>query len=61
MGTSHGGHLFVGINDNGDLVGVDAANGDARDDLVERAQGIINTVRPSLRAEILFAVEDERD
>jgi ATP-dependent DNA helicase RecG len=58
FGTSGGGVLYIGINDNGELVGIVAADGDSRDDFVERAQGIISTVKPSLHAEILFAVEN---
>lgn len=57
FGTSGGGTLFIGINDGGDLVGVEAPGGDARDDLVERAQGIVGTIRPSLHVNIAFAVE----
>ena len=59
LGTSGGGVLFIGISDNGDLVGIDAADGDSRDAAVERAQGVVSTVRPSLRADILFAVEND--
>ena len=60
LGTSGGGVLYIGVNDNGDLVGIDAPNGDARDAIVERAQGTISTIRSNLRAEILFAVEDNK-
>ena len=59
LGTSGGGILYIGINDNGDLVGIDVRDGDGRDALVERAQGTISTVRPNLRADILFAVEND--
>lgn len=58
LGTSGGGIVYIGINDNGELIGVDAPDGDRRDALMERARGIIATVRPNLRADILFAVED---
>ena len=60
LGTSGGGILYIGINDNGDLVGIDAQDGDSRDELFERAQGIISTLRPDLRAEILFAIENDK-
>ena len=60
LGTSGGGILYIGINDNGDLVSIDAQDGDGRDDLFERAQGIISTLRPDLRADILFAVENDK-
>ncbi len=59
LGTSGGGVLYIGISDNGDLVGIDAPNGDGRDAIVERAQGTISTIRPNLRADILFAVEGD--
>lgn len=59
FGTSGRGDVFIGINDNGDLVGVNARDGDARDDLIERAQGVVNTIRPKLSVEILFSVENE--
>jgi ATP-dependent DNA helicase RecG len=58
LGTSGSGVLYIGINDNGDLVGIDASDGEDRDAAVERAQGIISTIRPQLRADILFAVEN---
>ena len=58
LGTSGGGVLYVGINDNGDLVGVEASDGDSRDKLVQRAQGTRSTIQPNLRADILFAVEN---
>jgi ATP-dependent DNA helicase RecG len=58
FGTSGGGVLYIGINDNGDLVGIDAADGDTRDLAVERAQGVLSAVRPSLRANILLAAEN---
>lgn len=59
LATSGGGVLYIGINDNGELEGIDAADGDGRDAAVERAQGIVSTIRPSLRADILFAVEND--
>ncbi|HEV3260156.1 MAG TPA: ATP-binding protein [Gemmataceae bacterium] len=59
LGTSGGGVLYIGINDNGDLVGVQVPDGNTRDDLVERVQGTMGTIRPNLRADILFAIEDD--
>jgi predicted HTH transcriptional regulator len=58
LATSGGGIVYIGINDNGDLVGIEASDGDARDNLIERAQGILSTIRPNVRADILFAVEN---
>jgi predicted HTH transcriptional regulator len=60
LGTSGGGKLFIGINDNCELVGIDASDGKRRDELIERAQGIISMVRPQLKADILFAVEEQK-
>jgi len=57
FGTSGGGTLFIGVSDNGDLIGIAAADGDARDDLFERVHGVVDTIRPRLNADILFAVE----
>ncbi len=56
LATSGGGAVFVGINNNGEIVGVDAPDADSRDDLVERAQGIVSQVRPVLRVEIVLAI-----
>ena len=58
LGTSGGGLLLIGINDNGDLVGVNAPDGDARDDVVGRAQGVVSSIRPTLNVDIVFAVEN---
>ncbi len=58
FGTSGGGLLFIGINDNCEPVGVEASNGDARDELSRRVRGIVSTVTPELKARIGFAVED---
>lgn len=58
LGTFGGGTLYIGISDNGDLVGIDAVDGDSRDDIVERVHGTISTIKPNLRADIKFAVEN---
>ena len=60
FGTSDGGVLYIGIKDNGDLLGIDALDGDSRDKAVERAHGIISTIKPDLLAKILFAVENDK-
>lgn len=58
FGTSGGGVLYVGINDNCELVGVEVPSGDSRDELVRRVQDIVSSVRPNLNSRILFAVEN---
>jgi predicted HTH transcriptional regulator len=58
LGTSGGGLVLIGVNDNCELVGVDASNGDARDELIERVYGILSRVRPDLNAEPLFAFRE---
>lgn len=58
FGTSGGGVLYVGINDNCELVGVEVPSGDLRDELVRRVQDIVSSVRPNLNSRILFAVEN---
>src|SRR4051812_13462080 len=60
LGTSGGGALFIGINDNCELVGIDAQDGETRDAFFERVQGMISTIRPQLQADVLFAVEGEK-
>lgn len=60
MATSGGGRIFIGINDNGDLHGLDASNGDARDDIAERAHSISLTVNPIPNVNLFFAVESEK-
>jgi len=58
FGTSGGGFLFIGVNDNCESVGVEASNGDARDELIRRVRGIVSMVKPELKSRIGFAVED---
>jgi predicted HTH transcriptional regulator len=56
FGTAGTGRIFVGIDDSGKLIGVEAWNAESRDDLFERATGILRAVTPNLRYDILFAV-----
>ena len=58
FGTSGGGLVLIGVNDNCELVGVDAPDDASRDKLVERAHGIAATVAPRLSANVRLAVED---
>lgn len=55
IGSSGGGSLFIGIDDNCEIVGLNLQNGDARDEFMERLQGIVQTVRPALNADLKFA------
>jgi ATP-dependent DNA helicase RecG len=57
MASSGGGRIYIGINDNGELCGITANNGDERDDIVERAHSIARTVKPVPRINLHFAVE----
>ena len=60
FGTSGGGDVIIGIDDNGDLVGIDSQTADARDACFERVHGIASTVRPVLKVDLFFAVESEK-
>ncbi len=60
MATSGGGRIFIGIDDDGGLHGVDASNGDERDDIAERAHNIALTVKPIPNVNLMFAVESGR-
>lgn len=57
FGTSGAGLMLIGVNDNGDLVGIDADNGDERNDAIHRAQNIASAIRPDLKVDFSFAVE----
>jgi ATP-dependent DNA helicase RecG len=57
MASSGGGRIYIGINDNGELCGITAANGDERDDIAERAHSIARAVKPIPKVNFLFAVE----
>tara|TARA_R110002073_G_scaffold75697_2_gene184571 strand:- start:4987 stop:5532 length:546 start_codon:yes stop_codon:yes gene_type:complete len=59
LATKGGGRIFIGIDDNGALVGLSASNADERDDLAERAHSIALSVKPQVTVEILFAVEND--
>jgi predicted HTH transcriptional regulator len=59
FGTSGGGTIFLGINNNGELIGLGLQDDDARDKLAERMHGVVNMVRPDLNAEIVYAVENK--
>jgi ATP-dependent DNA helicase RecG len=56
--TSGGGRILLGVADDGTLVGLDAASADAVDRLRLRAQGIIKTVKPGVKANVNAATED---
>jgi predicted HTH transcriptional regulator len=54
------GRLLLGVADNGDLIGLAAEDGSARDKHMQRARGIIRTIEPAVKAQYLFAVEEEK-
>jgi ATP-dependent DNA helicase RecG len=55
--TSGGGRVLIGVEDDGNLHGIDAPDGSARDKIVQRAQGIVRAVRPDVKAAWVFGVE----
>lgn len=57
FGTSGGGIVYIGIEDDGTLIGVDCSSGAERDDLAERLHGIVTSVKPDLKCDIQFAEE----
>jgi len=60
MATSGGGRIFLGINDNGDLCGLNVTTGDEGDDIAERAHSIARTVKPVPKIDFQFAVESQK-
>ncbi|MEM8944504.1 MAG: ATP-binding protein [Planctomycetota bacterium] len=60
FGSSGGGFLFVGINDNCQVIGIDAPNGDDRDKQIRDMRGIVNTVKPELSCRVGFATCEKR-
>ncbi|QDT01202.1 AlbA family DNA-binding domain-containing protein [Adhaeretor mobilis] len=56
MATSGGGSILMGVSDEGDVVGLPLADGGARDDYFEQIQGIVDTVRPSVAADLQYGV-----
>ncbi len=56
FGTCGGGTVYIGIEKKDNkLVGLKPANAGARDDAHDRARGIVNSVKPTLKAHIKFA------
>jgi len=60
MASSGGGRIFLGINDNGDLCGLNVNTGDERDDIAERVHSIARTVKPVPKIDYQFAVESQK-
>jgi ATP-dependent DNA helicase RecG len=60
--TSNGGTLFIGVGDNGDLVGLpDCESSQARDALVKRFAGICcGSVKPAVTPAIAWAFESDK-
>lgn len=56
--TSGGGEILIGIS--GDLVGLDVDNQTKRDKLFEHIHGIINSVKPTPRFNLCYAVEQSK-
>lgn len=56
MATSGGGHVLIGVSDAGAVVGLTLTDGGERDDYIEQIQGIVDTVRPAVDAELDYAV-----
>lgn len=57
MASSGGGRIYIGIDDNGDLTGIEVKTGEERDDFAERAHSIARSVRPVPKVSLQFAVE----
>src|SRR5690349_931860 len=57
--TSNPGHILIGVNNDGALLGAPGAETpDGRDELVKRISGVCRiTVKPSITPEFAFAVE----
>lgn len=60
MATSGGGKIYIGVEDDGELYGLNLQDGDARDDVIERSQSIKNSVNPRPEVTIEFAYEKEK-
>lgn len=52
--TSGGGIILIGVDDDGNVVGLNEAD---RDGLYHRAQGIVRQVRPAVKHDISFAYD----
>lgn len=55
--NSGGGRILIGIADDGSLSGLPAEDGTVRDKLIQRAQGVVRTVRPDVKASYPLAIE----
>lgn len=60
--TSNTGTLFIGLKDNGDLVGLDGCDdAGVRDGLLRRLEGICSgSVKPAVTPRVAWAIESER-
>lgn len=56
MATSGGGHVLIGVSDEGSAVGLPLNDGGKRDEYFEQVQGIVDTIRPAVDAELNYAV-----
>lgn len=60
LGSSGGGKVLIGINDNCEIIGIELSDADERDDFIERVHGIVNKVSPPLKFESNFAIRDTK-
>lgn len=60
--SSDGGTIYVGVGDDGDLIGLpEALDPQGRDGLVQRIEGICSgPIRPAVRALVKWALENEK-
>lgn len=58
--TAGGGRLFIGIDDDNRLHGIDVNDVKARDQLAHRLDGIARSVKPAVKFAIAFAVTDQQ-
>ena len=57
--TSGGGRILLGVDDDGNLADMPWNDGSVRDELVRRAQGLVRNVRPDVKANLLFACDQD--
>jgi predicted HTH transcriptional regulator len=56
--SSGGGIILIGVQNNGDVAGLDASNEEKRDDLLQRAQGLIASVQPPVAYQLALGHDD---
>lgn len=58
--SSGRGLILIGVANDGSLVGFDANDTEAHDRLIQRARGIINSVKPTVKAQPLLGFENNK-